>query len=744
MAYEENMENAEGYVEHITYRNEENGYTVMTLACDDGEDLVVTGLFPSIGEGEYVRVCGEMSVHPMYGEQMKAASYEFIAPTNRTAILRYLSSGAIRGVKEALAKRMVDKFGEDTIRIIEEEPERLSEVKGISERIAMEIAEQVIEKREVRSAVLFLQQYGVSLQMAVRIYKQYGMSLYGIVKENPYRLAEDVRGIGFRSADEIAKQMGIRPDSEYRIRSGVIYTLQNAAMNGNTFLLKEELFAAAEGLLETEIGDFDHILQDLMIDRKIVVKKRGTEVQVYLSLYYRMESDCAIMLRDLNIRDNSVSDAEIEQNLSQMERESGIRLDELQKSAVREAIYNGITIVTGGPGTGKTTTINVMIRYFLKEGMNILLAAPTGRAAKRMSEATGYEAQTIHRMLEVSGDPAHMDSAMFQRNADLPLEADVIIIDEMSMVDISLMHALLKAVVPGMRLILVGDRDQLPSVGPGEVLKDLIESGCFPVVKLNKIFRQAEESDIIVNAHKINEGEIVEVKKSKDFLFILRDNPGNVIGAAITLLKEKLPPYVKCETSAVQVLTPMRKGALGVENLNKVLQEALNPASDSKTEKQFSWGIFREGDKVMQIRNDYQLEWEVRGTFPTERGMGVFNGDTGVIRWISHFDETVTVEFDEGRTVIYPFAACDELELAYAVTIHKSQGSEYPAVIMPLISGPRMLMNRNLLYTGITRAKSCVCIVGKYDTFVQMIENTQAEMRRSGLKGMIQELYGDN
>ncbi len=735
------MEELTGYVERISYRNEENGYTVLTLSTDE-EEHCVTGVFPSISEGEYLTARGEFVVHPIYGEQMKMESYEFTAPGDEVSIERYLGSGAIKGIGAALAKRIVQKFGADTFRVLEEEPERLSEVRGISERSAMQIAEQVIEKREVRNAVIFLQQYGITLQMAVKIYRRYGMDLYRVVRENPYRLAEDITGMGFKSADEIAVQMGIRPDSEYRVRCGVLYVLSQSASMGHTYLPKDHLFADTEALLDTEIADFDNVLTDLLVDKKIVIKRSGSEDHIYLMAFYRMESDTAVMMKDLNLRDNSVTMSEIAVNLKRLEKESGVVLDELQRSAVYEAVQNGITIITGGPGTGKTTTINIIIRYFIREGLDILLAAPTGRAAKRMTEATGYEAQTIHRMLEVNGDPTS-GGGHFNRNADMPLEADVIIIDEMSMVDISLMHALLKAVVPGMRLILVGDADQLPSVGPGEVLKDLIRSDCFPVVRLNRIFRQAEESDIIMNAHRINAGEVVEVKRSNDFLFILRDNAGLITGATITLLKDKLPGYVHADTKDLQVLTPMRKGALGVENLNKVLQEALNPASPAKQEKEFSFGVFREGDKVMQIRNDYQLEWVVEGTFPQERGMGVFNGDTGVIKRISHFEETITVEYEDRKTVSYPYQTADELELAYAVTIHKAQGSEYPAVIMPLLTGPRMLMNRNLLYTGITRAKSCVCIVGKYDTFAQMILNNDEQRRYTGLLEMIKQVYGD-
>ncbi|MBR6406133.1 MAG: ATP-dependent RecD-like DNA helicase [Lachnospiraceae bacterium] len=735
------MDTVTGYVERITYRNEENGYTVLALS-DAGKETVLTGVFPALSEGEFIRAEGELVVHPVYGEQMKVERYEFITPTDRASIEKYLSSGAVKGIGPALASRIVAKFGDDTFRIMEEEPERLAEVRGISERSAMAIAERVIEKREIRSAVIFLQQYGMTFNMAAKIYREYGMKLYGIVRENPYQLSEDIEGIGFRTADQIAQKNGILPDSEFRIRAGILYTLSQAVSFGHTYLPKEELLTAAEELLAVQIAEFDHILQELSVKKKIHIRRDGTETQVYLNSFYRMELDSARILRDMNLRDEALSDDEIDRKLQLLQQEKKITLDPLQHEAAHVAVKNGISIITGGPGTGKTTIINLIITYFLREGLDILLAAPTGRAAKRMTEATGYEAQTIHRMLEVSGNPA--GGSVFQRNSEMPLEADVVIIDEMSMVDTMLMHALLRAMVPGMRLVLVGDVNQLPSVGPGEVLKSLIDSDCFPVVRLTRIFRQAEESDIIVNAHRINEGEIVEKKPSKDFLFILRDEAPRITGATITLLREKLPPYVHADISELQVLTPMRKGLLGVENLNKVLQEALNPPSPKKVEKEFSFGIFREGDKVMQIKNDYQITWEMEGTYPKKTGTGIFNGDMGVIRRISFFEETITVLFDEEKIVVYPFSAVDSLELAYAVTIHKSQGSEYPAVIIPLLSGPQLLMTRNLLYTGVTRAKQCVCIVGSYDTFCRMIRNDREQKRYSGLRDMIRELYGDH
>ncbi len=731
----------QGYVEHIIFRNEDNGYSVLNVA-EGNKEYCLVGTFLTISEGEYICAQGEMITHPIYGEQMRVDSYAFVAPSDAQSTERYLASGTIKGIGAAMAARIVKKFGDDTFRIIEEEPERLAEVKGISERKAMEIAGQVSQKRDARQAMIFLQQYGITINLAAKIYARYGQEVYGILKQNPYRLADDISGVGFKMADEIARKIGIRTDSDFRIKSGLFYTLLQAVTQGHTYLPETELYERAAALLNVEGIDIEKHVMDLVMDRKLMVKERDHQKIIYASQYYYMELNTAKMLLDLNIKD-SVSQEEMEDKIRKIEKRENIFLDEMQRRAVMEAVNNGLTIITGGPGTGKTTTINTIIEYFDGEGLDILLAAPTGRAAKRMTEATGYQAQTIHRMLELS---AALDENgpgnSFGRNEENPLEADVVIIDEMSMVDIQLMYSLLKAVTVGMRLILVGDVNQLPSVGPGNVLKDMIHSHCFNVVMLTKIFRQASESDIIVNAHKINRGEVVEPNVgSRDFLFIQRDNPGNITGATITLVKDKLPSYVHSDIHEIQVLTPMRKGILGVEQLNAVLQQYLNPPDPSKAEKEYGDGIFREGDKVMQIKNNYQLEWEVSGRYqiPLEHGVGVFNGDMGVVLEINHYTEQMTVEYDEGRRVIYSFKQLDELELAYAVTIHKSQGSEYPAVVIPLLSGPRMLMNRNLLYTAVTRAKSCVCIVGSVETFQSMIANEREQKRYSGLCEMIKE-----
>ena len=732
-----------GFVEKIKYRNEDNGYTVLSLAAEDDEYILV-GTFPYITEGEMIQASGTMTEHPIYGEQLQVESYEIMTPEDADAMERYLASGAIKGVGAALAARIVRRFKADTFRIMEEEPERLAEVKGISEKMAMSIGEQMEEKRGMRQATMFLQKYGISVNLAVKIYQEYGPRMYGIIEENPYRLADDIPGVGFKMADEIARKVGIFTDSDYRIKSGVLYTLLQAVGNGHTYLPEDELLASASELLLVDPEQIRDQLMDLQMEKKLVVKTQGEKRIVYASQYYYLELNSAKMLSDLNIR-GDFDEGEIRKKLDRIQKEEKLELDEMQLQAVAGAVENGLLILTGGPGTGKTTTINTIIRYFEEAGMEILLAAPTGRAAKRMTEATGMEAKTIHRLLEITGAPDDRNTSgmHFERNEENPLEADVIIIDEMSMVDIYLLHSLLKAVTVGTRLILVGDVNQLPSVGPGNVLKDMIESGCFHVVKLTRIFRQASQSDIVVNAHRINGGEKIDLaKRSRDFLFIRRDHPDAIISAMITLVREKLPGYVNAHSFDIQIMTPMRKGALGVDRLNGILQQYLNPPDGKKAEKESGGIIYREGDKVMQIRNNYQIQWETRSKYgiPVETGLGVFNGDMGVIREINSFAETMTVEFDEGRMVEYSFKQLEELELAYAITIHKSQGSEYPAVVIPVHSGPRMLMTRNLIYTAVTRARKCVCLVGVPETFQAMVDNGMEQRRYSGLKDRILEL----
>ena len=734
------METITGFVEHIVYRNEENGYTVLNLASNEEDEVTCVGVFQMISEGESLELTGEYTVHPSYGPQFKVQQYSIKAPEDIASIERYLGSGAIKGVGAALAARIVRKFKEDTFRIIEEEPERLAEIKGISERKAQEIAQQTEEKRELRQAMIFLQNYGISLSLAVKIYQTYQLDMYRIIQENPYRMAEDVTGVGFKIADEIAHRVGIHLDSDFRIRSGIMYVLQQASLEGHTYLPEELLTRRACELLGVDASGVEKHYMDMAIDRKLILKQSEAEVQIYASTFYYMELNVAVMLRELNVK-YDFSETAVEQRIRKIEQLSELELDEMQRTAVKEAVRSGLLVITGGPGTGKTTTINTIIQYFESEGMDIALAAPTGRAAKRMSETTGYEAKTIHRLLELSGG---MDEhAGFERNEQNPLETDVIIIDEMSMVDITLMHNLLKAVVAGTRLILVGDVNQLPSVGPGCVLKDIIDSHACNVVRLNRIFRQASESDIIVNAHKINRGEPVSLdNKSRDFFFLKRNDANVIISICIQMIRQKLPKYVNALPFDIQVLTPMRKGLLGVERLNTILQQYLNPPDGKKAEREHGQTIFRVGDKVMQIKNNYQAEWEIRSRYniPIEKGLGVFNGDMGIVREINSFSETLTVEYEERRMVEYPFKELDQLDLAYAITIHKSQGSEYPAVIIPLLTGPRMLMNRNLLYTAVTRARKCVTLVGDEKAFYNMEANVNEQKRYSGLRDRLEEL----
>ena len=738
-----------GYIDHVIFRNEDNGYTVMVLKGVEGEDeLTCVGSFPVLNQGATVEVTGSYIQHHIYGKQFQASTMVEKMPEDALAIERYLGSGSIKGIGAALAGRIVRHFGKDTLRIVEDEPERLAEVKGISEKKAREIAAQIEEKSDMRKAMMFLQKYGISLNLGAKIYQKYGDSVYSVLQENPYRLAEDISGVGFKIADEIAYRIGIHTDSDYRIRSGMLYTLLQATGEGHVYLPKEEFFARSSRLLGVDPSYMEKHLMDLAMDRKIIQKQKEEQILVYPTQYYYLELNTARMLQELNVlcpEDEKL----VNGRLARIEKETGTVLDEMQKKAVTEAASHGLFVLTGGPGTGKTTTINAIIRFFEGEGADLRLAAPTGRAAKRMTEATGYEAQTIHRLLELSGMPDEEKEGQpvhFERNAENPLETDVIIIDEMSMVDIHLMHSLLMAVTAGTRLILVGDENQLPSVGPGNVLRDIIRSRQFSVGELKKIFRQASESDIVVNAHKINQGEQVTINnKSRDFFFLKRYDADMIIRVVIALIQEKLPRYVEARPFDIQVLTPMRKGLLGVERLNGILQHYLNPPSPDKKEKEQRLGLFREGDKVMQIRNNYQMEWEIRGRYgiPVDKGIGVFNGDTGILKVINEFAETAEVEFEDGRVAEYSFKQLEELELAYAITIHKSQGSEYPAVVIPLLSGPKMLLNRNLLYTAVTRARKCVTIVGSEETFREMINNEKQQRRYSSLDERLKEINED-
>lgn len=737
------MEELEGYIEHIVFHNDENGYTVMKI-ISEGEEIYCVGTLHMAEEGIQIALKGRYITHNQYGEQFQIESYEIKEPEDSVAIERYLASGVIKGIGAALAARIVRRFKEDTFRIMEEEPERLSEVKGISQKMCRSISEQVQEKREFRQAMIFLQQYGIPMSLANKIYERYKNGIYGIIRENPYRLAEDINGIGFKIADEIAVKIGINTDSDFRIKSGLLYQLTQAGNDGHTYLPKDVLISRTKELLKLYQVDIEKHLMDLVVERKLVLKPGEEEnnPHVFTTLNYHTELNTARMLTELNISFQD-KDTLVEKRIQRIEKSLGEELEEKQRYAVKEAASNGLVVITGGPGTGKTTTINAILKYFEEEELEVELAAPTGRAAKRMSEATGGEAKTIHRLLGVSGAADDNSKSQFEKNEDNPIEADVIIIDEMSMVDIYLMHSLLRAIVVGTRLILVGDINQLPSVGPGSVLKDIILSECFNVVRLNKIFRQASKSNIVMNAHRINEGRLLELeKKHKDFFIMKRYDVETSLDIIRRLIVEILPPNLGVESYDIQVMTPMRKGPMGVEELNIYLQGILNPPHPSKQEKKQGNVIFRAGDKVMQIKNDYQMEWEIKNKYGicVDKGTGVFNGDTGIIIELNDAMETLKVQFDDKRVVEYSFKQLEGLEHAYAITIHKSQGSEYPAVIMPLLGGPRMLMTRNLLYTGVTRAKQCVTIVGREDVVQQMILNKNENKRNTDLKLRIQEM----
>jgi len=733
------MDEIQGFIDHFIFQSDKDGYKIMSFSTPE-EDIIVVGTFPGIDEGENLVIQGEYIEHATYGRQFKAHSYKVSEPTDIASIERYLASGAIKGIGKVTAKRIIAKFKDDTLRIMEEEPDKLAKVKGISLKKAIAISDQIIEKKELRDVIIFLDGYGIKSNMALRIYGEYGNLVYSIIRENPYRLADDIDGIGFKTADKIALKMNIALDSDFRIRSAIIYGLTEGAARGHTFIRKENLSRVVEQLLEIEIDSLDAHLINLVIDKRIVVK----EDRVYLTYYYQMEMRCADMLLKL---DNTfyIEDEKFEEAIARVEERQNIELDSLQKDAVKVAIKSGVCVLTGGPGTGKTTTIKTMIEFFELEGLDIFLAAPTGRAAKRMTEATGRGARTIHRMLEVKGaSDSDNGAAFFDRNEDNPLECDVIIIDEMSMVDIGLYYNLLRAIEPGVRLIMVGDTNQLPSVGAGNVLKDIIASDAFPVVTLDKVFRQSNESDIVTNAYKINGGEhVVLDNKSKDFFFMERENVSAVINTTVDLVKNKLPKYVDALSEEIQVLTPSKKNGLLCSNeLNKVLQERLNPPSSSKKVYEYGDRVFREGDKVMQIKNNYQIEWKEYSDYNVvvESGTGVFNGDMGVVTMIDVVTKTLRVMFDDNRSVDYQFSQLDELEHAYAVTVHKSQGSEYPAVVITLLRTPAPLMIRNILYTAVTRAKKCVVIVGDKDVFYRMVDNEEIDKRNSSLDTYIIEL----
>jgi exodeoxyribonuclease V alpha subunit len=731
----------EGIVEDILYRNDDNGYTVAKLECNKKLHSIV-GIMPFIAEGQHIKVSGTWITHKSFGEQVKVDSCEEIIPSTLEGIEKYLSSGIVNGIGPVTAKRIVEMFGEDTLDIMEMNPMRLTEVEGIGEKKALSIVESFKEQRELRSVMIFLQSYGLTPAYAVRVYRKYGEQSIKNVKENPYRLCDDITGIGFKTADKIARNLGIDINSSYRIKAGVKYILAASTANGHVYLPKLELMDECTKILNIDASFLEDAISSLIVSKEIVGEDIGGDIALFLNTMYYSELGIARKIMELWIygeteQEDAVGELnKLAKEIKSYENSNDIFFGEEQKKAIICGATEPICIITGGPGTGKTTIIKCIISSFEKRGLNIVLGAPTGRAAKRITETTGYEAKTIHRLLEM-GYTSDDQDAIFSKDETDPIEADIVIIDEASMIDVLLMNSLLKALPLGCRLILVGDVDQLPSVGPGNVLRDIIESEAVGVVRLDKIYRQSEESLITVNAHRINNGEMPELNdRDKDFFFIQKNTPTEILNEILTLACKRLPNFKEGfdALKQIQILSPMRKGDTGVHNLNNKLQELMNPPANNKHEKQFKDYLLRTGDKVMQTKNNYSIEWESANSQEGLQGTGIYNGDIGYILDIDSEAQIVKILFDEDKIVKYFFSSLDELELAYAITIHKSQGSEFPIVIIPVWNGPPMLMTRNLIYTGVTRAKRLVVLTGTKQVLQRMINNNNIAKRYTRLK----------
>ena len=735
------MEVIEAFADETVFRNDENGYTVLIVRTGRTRVSAV-GILPPVASGEKLRITGEWVEHPVYGRQIKVHSCEIEKPTTLSGIEKYLSSGMIRGIGPATAKLLIKAFGEKTLDVLYAEPERLLEVPGIGEKRARMIQESYAEQAQQREAMIFLQSYGITPSLAVRIFKQYGENVKQVVTKNPYRLVEDVEGIGFKTADRIAASLGVERDSEYRLSAGIKYALSEATGSaGHCYLPRPELCETAKRLLGNDEDAIERMIDSLILAHQltaqILPREDGeAEVAVYLPQTYRAECEVARRLREmLDAMPTSMTD-DLTAQLDEIERMEGITLHPQQRLAIETAVKSGMTVITGGPGTGKTTIIKCIIKL-LSVGGEIALAAPTGRAAKRMSEACGMEARTLHRLLEYGGEEGD-----FARTQDNPLELDTLIVDEMSMVDIFLMRSMLRALVPGTRLIMVGDADQLPSVGAGNVLRDILDSGVVPSVRLTEIFRQDEKSMIVYNAHRINHGEAPRLNaKGSDFFFERASSPADAAGRIVELCAVRLPSFLGLDpVRQMQVLSPTKKGDCGVYALNQLLQSRFNPPAPGKQERTRGDTTFREGDKVMQTRNNYQLEWQKEGVFGWEKGQGVFNGDIGFVSGIDPQERTLTVRFDDEREATYEGGDIDDLELAYCISVHKSQGSEFPVVVMPAVGGPPMLLTRNLLYTAVTRARRMVMIVGREAAIEQMIANANTRRRYSALRWRLEQV----
>jgi len=728
------METLKGTIIETIFRNNENGYTVALMETDN-DIITVTGVFGSDVASEIIEVYGKKVKHPKYGEQFQVDMYNTVLPSSLDQIENYLSSGLIKGIGKFTAKKIVEVFKEDTFNIIQKSPERLTEVEGIGEKKAEMISKSFAEQADIKEIMMFLQSHDISTSYSVKIYKQYGKNTINAITENPYRLTEDIYGIGFKLADKIAASLGVEKDSPYRISSGVKHVLAEYASRGHTYVPYNMLLNSTLTILETNAENAEDEIRNMAFTGKIHIETIYDEQVVYYIPYHTAEVGVCKDLINLARADFDISAEEANSYLYKIEEESSITLTEKQKEAIVQSIINGVTVITGGPGTGKTTIILSILKIFEKMSKKVLLCAPTGRATKRITESSGREAKTIHRMLEYAYGEDDSNVA-FNKNEDSPLDCDVVIVDEMSMVDILLMNNLLKALKRGTRLILVGDVDQLPSVGAGNVLSDIIKSNTIKTIRLDTIFRQSEGSMIVQNAHMINNGSMpVCNKKDSDFFFMRENNSMDILNLIVDLYNNRLPvKYNLNPVKDIQVLSPMKKGDVGVIELNRSLQAAVNPPSKLKKEKVFGKYIFRVGDKVMQIKNNYQAEWKIHtndGKIIT--GEGVYNGDIGYIIFIDEIEQEIFVQFDEEKEVAYTFTQLDELILAYATTVHKSQGSEFPVVIMPIVWGPPMLLTRNLFYTAITRAKNLVVLVGNEKYMKDMVDNNKIDRRFSAL-----------
>ncbi|HGM3507662.1 TPA: ATP-dependent RecD-like DNA helicase [Clostridioides difficile] len=724
------MEKLEGMISEIVFKNEDNGYTIAHLV-NESDEIVVVGCMPTLAIGESIEVEGKWVNHKIYGTQFEVNSFMPVTPSSLEGIYVYLSSGMIHGIGEKMAKRIIDKFGVDTLNVIQNSPEKLQEVEGIGSKKVKQIVKSYEEDRELRNIIIELSPFGITPNYCLKIYKKYKSSAIEIINKNPYQLAEDIRGIGFKVADSIANKIGIDKNSKDRVCQGILYTLNKSLSNGHTYLPEHVLIQDSEKLLELNGEIIKECIMMLVYNQKIHIERVNNENLIYLMPYYLAENGVCSQIVKLSQYEFEDLKIDIDSEINSLEEDKKIKLAEKQILAVKESINSGVLIITGGPGTGKTTTINAIIDIFENNGKNVTLAAPTGRAAKRMSETSDKEAKTIHRLLEM-GFSTDDDLTFFKDEED-PINSDVIIVDEVSMVDIILMYNLLRAIKLGTRVILVGDSDQLPSVGAGNVLKDMIDSNIINVVKLNEIFRQAQESMIIVNAHKINNGEPLYLNtKGKDFFFIRKSTNEEILNEIIGLVNERLPKFYKVDKlKDIQVLSSMRKGELGVTNLNIELQKYLNKKEKFKVEESFSKRLFRVGDKVMQVKNNYTKKWETEDQ--KESGEGIYNGDIGYVYHIDKDKKTIYVLFDQTKIVSYLYDELDEIDHSFCTTIHKSQGSEFPVVVLPITWAPPMLLSRNLLYTAVTRAKKLVVLVGDVKYLEYMIKNNRVNQRYSNL-----------